>query len=390
MPRPRVEHKNIEGIETKYCKTCDSWKHIDMFTSCQKTWDKLNTKCRECCSSSYISRVSEKRIQTRNKAREKILEWLYNNRKCVIEYYTKNSLDTKLRIYKQKKIKEAQLVKYTRICNDENLQIAVKLRQKIRNDIIKKNTTKMTTELLGCSIEYCRGYISAKFTPGMNWENCGKWHIDHIVPCDYFDFSYDVNKYRCFNYQNLQPLWAKENRSKGNILNSDAIQLIPLLQKITHDDSVSVPLVPRKTEEDELQRRGKISKNMSEFNQTSVGKELKKEAHKKRSETMEKQREELRTNLQEKKCSKCNITMSIKEFNSKKDAKDGLQSYCRTCINTRKQELRKLCRKCNITKNISCFSKHSCTADKLDDKKVYPKRSHVPDVDKLELLYNYY
>ena len=105
------------------------------------------------------------------------------------------------------------------------------------------------------------------------------------------------------------------------------------------------PYMVCETEKDETQRCNKISSKLVEFNQTSVGKELKKEAHKKRSETMEKQREELRANLQEKKCSKCNITMSIKEFNSKKDAKDGLQPYCRTCINTRKQELRKLGRK---------------------------------------------
>lgn len=52
----------------------------------------------------------------------------------------------------------------------------------------------------------------------MTWENQGKdgWHLDHIIPCKYFDLSIEENQRICFNYRNLQPLWAKDNLKKSS------------------------------------------------------------------------------------------------------------------------------------------------------------------------------
>ena len=49
----------------------------------------------------------------------------------------------------------------------------------------------------------------------MNWNNHGEWHLDHIKPCASFDLKCPVQQLACFNYNNLQPLWASENMSKG-------------------------------------------------------------------------------------------------------------------------------------------------------------------------------
>ena len=40
------------------------------------------------------------------------------------------------------------------------------------------------------------------------------WHIDHIIPCAFFDLTKASHQRVCFNWQNLQPLWAKDNLSK--------------------------------------------------------------------------------------------------------------------------------------------------------------------------------
>jgi hypothetical protein len=71
--------------------------------------------------------------------------------------------------------------------------------------------------LTGCTIEFLRGYLESKFKPGMTWDNYGKfgWHVDHIKACAKFDLSDSEQQRACFHYTNLQPMWAKENHSKG-------------------------------------------------------------------------------------------------------------------------------------------------------------------------------
>ena len=52
----------------------------------------------------------------------------------------------------------------------------------------------------------------------MSWDNYGDWHIDHIIPCAAFDLTDIEQQKKCFNYKNLQPLWAEENLKKLDFL----------------------------------------------------------------------------------------------------------------------------------------------------------------------------
>ncbi|GAF80419.1 unnamed protein product, partial [marine sediment metagenome] len=38
----------------------------------------------------------------------------------------------------------------------------------------------------------------------------------HINPCAKFDLSKPEEQQKCFNYKNLQPLWAKDNIRKSS------------------------------------------------------------------------------------------------------------------------------------------------------------------------------
>lgn len=60
-------------------------------------------------------------------------------------------------------------------------------------------------------------------------------HIDHIVPCAYFDLSNPIHQRRCFNYRNMQPLPAKENISKRDNLTDDSLKLLPILEQLFPD-----------------------------------------------------------------------------------------------------------------------------------------------------------
>ena len=61
-------------------------------------------------------------------------------------------------------------------------------------------------------------HLEKLFTPEMTWENQGSyWHIDHRIPKAAFNFETpeDADFMKCWDLQNLQPLEATENMSKG-------------------------------------------------------------------------------------------------------------------------------------------------------------------------------
>jgi len=131
---------------------------------------------------------------------------LINKEKIKIQrktYYQKNKT-----IINQKNL--------NRIHTNLNYKLSHNLRIRVRLALQNKDKTKRTLELLGCSIDFLKQHLEAKFQPGMNWNNYGYygWHVDHIRPCASFDLSKSEEQRKCFNYTNLQPLWAKDNFSK--------------------------------------------------------------------------------------------------------------------------------------------------------------------------------
>ena len=70
----------------------------------------------------------------------------------------------------------------------------------------------------GCDIAFFKDYYESKFIRGMSWTKVmnGEIHCDHIIPCTNFDLNKPEEQRKCFNYTNLQPLWAKENIIKSN------------------------------------------------------------------------------------------------------------------------------------------------------------------------------
>lgn len=91
------------------------------------------------------------------------------------------------------------------------------LRRRIREILFQTKTRKVSRamELLGCDLAFLRAYLEAKFVPGMTWENYGAWHVDHVLPCARFNLADADEQRKCFHYTNLQPLWARDNLSKG-------------------------------------------------------------------------------------------------------------------------------------------------------------------------------
>ncbi len=99
--------------------------------------------------------------------------------------------------------------------NDPAFRIMKNYRKRVW-DAVKGRKSAKTEELLGITSEGLKQHLESRFIPGMTFDNYGLWHVDHIKPCSLFDLS-DPNQQRaCFNYTNLQPLWAKDNFRKSD------------------------------------------------------------------------------------------------------------------------------------------------------------------------------
>jgi hypothetical protein len=125
----------------------------------------------------------------------------------------------------ESKIKRnAYLKKYnSKPINKLLLNVRNRINTALNDFLVKKEES--TICLLGCSIRKLKKHIESNFKEGMAWDNFGEWHLDHIIPCkarhplngDYiFDLTKPSHQKVCFNYQNLQPMWASENSSKCN------------------------------------------------------------------------------------------------------------------------------------------------------------------------------
>jgi len=138
----------------------------------------------------------------REERKIKYKEWASNNREW-INNYCRNKKKTDYIFY-----------------------LSCRIRNNIRVALKRMNFCKgmLTEDILGCSIEFFREYIESKFAKDMTWEifNTGIIHLDHIIPLSLADTVEDFYK-KC-HYTNYQPLWGKDNLSKGKKVFND-IQL---------------------------------------------------------------------------------------------------------------------------------------------------------------------
>jgi hypothetical protein len=149
----------------------------------------------------------DKLYKQRNKAKRKL--YLQANR------YKKAEYDKKYRDKQDKQRRRRYHANYmeNRRQSDALFNLTCNLRSRINKFFAKKNKSKKTIELLGCSFEQVFAHLESLFQPGMTWNNYGKWHVDHIVPLVSAKTIEEAEK--LCNYNNLQPLWAIDNLTKS-------------------------------------------------------------------------------------------------------------------------------------------------------------------------------
>ena len=204
----------------------------------QENSEKVNARRRQHYKENHET-ILEKRREYVDKNRDKVLaymkDWRENNKEWVKEsqrrwreenkekvseshrrWYLENR-DKKLakhrQWYENNKDQYNKAVR-KRYNADPNVKLAAIIRKNLRRTL-NGDKNAPTFEEMGYTPEELRIHIEAQFEQGMSWDNRKEWHIDHIIPISYLIEQGETDPAVINALENLRPMWATENLSKG-------------------------------------------------------------------------------------------------------------------------------------------------------------------------------
>lgn len=151
-----------------------------------------------------MDKRKEHASRNKDKIRRQKMDWYEKNKDRINEHYRlSRKTDEKKAVAKA--ARERNKPKFIARSLSRRMIVAVKLGRGCR-----------TSDVLGYTPEMLRDRIEFQFKDGMNWENYGEWHVDHKKPLARF-IAQGITDPKIVNaLSNLQPLWAKDNFSKGD------------------------------------------------------------------------------------------------------------------------------------------------------------------------------
>ena len=181
---------------------------------CKAAWKQRNPKKVKKSERARLNKKYKNSAEYRAKCIQRSSKTYYNLTQEQRRQRSQNMRDRGGVVYRE------YMREYARDRAERNphFRMANALRARVRMAIKSSGGRKSrkTMQLVGCTMDYLRQHLETQFTGGMAWDNYGDWHIDHIKPCAAFDLTDDKQQLECFNYTNLQPLWASDNMSKGS------------------------------------------------------------------------------------------------------------------------------------------------------------------------------
>jgi len=198
-------------MKTKICIRCQKEKNVDDFYN-------RHLKCKKCCIECAAEWANQHPILKQRYKKKYKNNNLEKYKQSQHEHYLRNKdkFNENAKKWSKKNRKRINERIKQRMKTDLNFKLTYILRARMWSALKGLSKSGHTSNLLGCSIGDFKSYLERKFQNGMNWNNYGKWHIDHIIPCSRFDLTIPSDQKSCFNYTNLQPLWAKDNLIKYN------------------------------------------------------------------------------------------------------------------------------------------------------------------------------
>lgn len=212
---------------TKVCRECGEEKTIDCFSTQGK--NGRHSRCKPCRARLARERYKAnpehsiaivRRYQAKNE--EKIRAYQKANHEKVMEQQRVRRQTTDV----YSKWVEKNRDKVRAASRRYNEKILKEPKERIRRAISKGvvrgllgKKSKRTFDALPYTVEELMSHLESLFQEGMTWDNYGEWEIDHVKPHVMFDYKTMECPafYECWALDNLQPLWAEDNRSKGSL-----------------------------------------------------------------------------------------------------------------------------------------------------------------------------
>jgi hypothetical protein len=162
-------------------------------------------------------KIADKKWRDNNKdyMNQKTKNWYEQNKEHRKDY---------LKEYREKNIDRIREVKRnyekTRKHNDPLYKLINNFRTAIYQ-VLKENNLQKNGhyfEILKYSPEDLIVHLENQFKDGMNWDNYGEWHVDHILAISRHNIQEigDEEFMKCWSLSNLQPMWGEENIRKSN------------------------------------------------------------------------------------------------------------------------------------------------------------------------------
>lgn len=262
-----TDQKTGQEMEGKVCTKCSEWKSLGLFGNDKRVRDGKRSWCRDCgnlmkrennkkdpsrksaADRRYREKNKEKIAQRdaiyarenaetiKEKKRTRRLQSLDEERAKGRERRLKNPEGERERTSRWYKNHRQEALQYAAEWSENNREkrreISIRYNRKVRSTPkgrLSSNISrgvyralksgkqgKSTFSLMDYSLGELMAHLERQFLPGMTWENYGDWHVDHKVPlaAHNFETPKDLDFKRAWSLENLQPMWAKDNHSKG-------------------------------------------------------------------------------------------------------------------------------------------------------------------------------
>ena len=196
----------------KVCGKCKVEKSFAEFSKHSSKKDGLQSECKSCAKE-YLQ-------DNKERLKERAKQYYEDNKELIKETQKQYKQTNKERIKEYNKEYQKQ-----RRETDPLFKLKCNLRSRTSMAFKNKGYSKnsKTREMLGADDEVAKAHIERQFTKGMNWDNYGEWHIDHIIPLSSANSKQEIIK--LCHYTNLQPMWAEDNLIKSNTITETQIPL---------------------------------------------------------------------------------------------------------------------------------------------------------------------